>query len=130
MPQSADEPYFLAVSYSAAHTPLQQIPQVFGTAGIGVTTSSSLDCSDSIDQRALQKAIISFMSEEIGRVLVESGLMARTGAGGSLELTAKGANTLIVILGDNGTLGYSVNCPLIPLAPRGRSIKPAFRYHS
>ena len=118
--RSADEPYFLAVSYSAAHTPLQQIPQVFGTGGIGVTTSSSLDCSDSIDQRALQKAIISFMSEEIGRVLVESGLMARTGAGGSLELTAKGANTLIVILGDNGTLGYSVNLPFDPTRAKGQ----------
>ena len=118
--QSANEPYFLAVSYSAAHTPLQQIPQVFGTAGIGVTTDSSLDCTDSTDQRALQKAIISFLSEEIGRVLTESGLMARTGAGGSLELTAKGANTLIVILGDNGTLGYSVNAPFDPTRAKGQ----------
>lgn len=118
--QSANEPYFLAVSYSAAHTPLQQIPQVFGTAGIGVTTGSSLDCTDSTDQRALQKAIISFLSEEIGRVLTESGLMARTGAGGSLELTAKGANTLIVILGDNGTLGYSVNAPFDPTRAKGQ----------
>ena len=118
--QSANEPYFLAVSYSAAHTPLQQIPQVFGTAGIGVTTSSSLDCTDSTDQRALQKAVISFLSEEIGRVLTESGLMARTGAGGSLELTAKGANTLIVILGDNGTLGYSVNAPFDPTRAKGQ----------
>ena len=118
--QSANEPYFLAVSYSAAHTPLQQIPQVFGTAGIGVTTSSSLDCTDSTDQRALQKAIISFLSEEIGRVLTESGLMARTGAGGSLELSAEGANTLIMILGDNGTLGYSVNAPFDPTRAKGQ----------
>jgi len=118
--RSADEPYFLAVSYSAAHTPLQQIPQVFGTGDIGVSTSSSLDCADSVDQRALQKAIISFMSEEIGRVLIESGLMAKTGAGGSLELTAKGSNTLIVILGDNGTLGYSVNAPFDPTRAKGQ----------
>jgi len=118
--RAADEPYFLAVSYSAAHTPLQQIPQVFGTTGIGVVTSSSLDCTDSIDQRALQKAIISFMSEEIGRVLFESGLMARTGVGGALELTAKGANTMIVILGDNGTLGYSVNAPFDPTRAKGQ----------
>ena len=60
------------------------------------------------------------MSEEIGRVLVESGLMARTGAGGSLELTAEGANTLIVILGDNGTLGYSVNLPFDPTRAKGQ----------
>jgi len=118
--QNSDQPYFLAVSYSAAHTPLQQIPQTFGAAGIGVTTSSSFDCSNSIDQRSLQKSIISVMSEEIGRVLLESGLMTRSGPGDSLELTAAGAKTLIVIFGDNGTLGYSVNLPFDPTRAKGQ----------
>ena len=116
----SDDPYFLAVSYSAAHTPLQQIPQIGVTAVTGVTTSSSLDCNDSIAQRGIQKAIISHMSEEIGRVLVESGLMSRTGPGNSLQLTAEGENTLIVIMGDNGTLGYSVNVPFDPTRAKGQ----------
>ena len=113
------DPYFLAVSFSSAHTPLQQIPQVFGDTGIGVTTSSSLDCTDSTAQRGMQKAMISFMSEEIGRVLVESGLMSRTGPGNSLQLTAEAENTLIVIMGDNGTLGFSVNLPFDPTRAKG-----------
>ncbi|MEK9877953.1 MAG: sulfatase-like hydrolase/transferase, partial [Betaproteobacteria bacterium] len=38
----------------------------------------------------------------------------------TLALTAAGSNTLIIIVGDNGTLGYSVNLPFDPTRAKGQ----------
>ena len=118
--QSGETPWFLTVSLSAVHTPLQQVPQRFSPA---FDTPSSLDCTDLVDQRALQKSMLSVLSEEIGRVLTETGLMAPTGPGGALEPTAAADDTVIIIAGDNGTLATMVNLPFDPTRAKGTAFQ-------
>lgn len=118
--QSDETPWFLTLSLSAVHTPLQQVPQRFSPA---FDTPSSLDCNNLVDQRALQKSMLSVVSEEIGRVLTETGLMAPTGPGGALEPTAAADNTVIIIAGDNGTLATMVNLPFDPTRAKGTAFQ-------
>lgn len=110
------DPWFMTLSFSAAHTPLQQVPQ--GLLAVDATPSG-LDCTLPVQQRVLQKGIISAISHEIGRVLIETGLMAATGSGGELELTPAAADTIIIIAGDNGSLGPMVDLPFDPTRAKG-----------
>ncbi len=47
------------------------------------------------------------MDTEFGRLMVETGLATRN-PDGSLAYDPKASNTVIVIVGDNGSLGYAV----------------------
>jgi hypothetical protein len=58
------------------------------------------------------------MDTEFGRILVETGLAFR-GKDGELIYDPKASNTMIVIVGDNGTLGGSVKLPFNPNLAKG-----------
>jgi hypothetical protein len=73
-------------------------------------TGDSLGCTGLAEQRDLQNRMIEAMDTEVGRLLVETGL-ARRSPDGTLAYTPAASNTMIVIVGDNGTLGTMVKLP-------------------
>jgi hypothetical protein len=113
--QSADAPWMATVSYSSAHSPFQQAPASLLPAAS--VPASGLDCTDVNDQRVISNQMIESMDTEIGRVLVEAGIATITD--GVLEFTPEHANTMIVLLGDNGTYAPVVKGPFDPERAKG-----------
>lgn len=106
--QPANQPWMATVSFASDHTPLMQPPaDLPSAAGDGV---SSLNCSDSQDQRVLSNLMIESLDAEVGRLLVETGLATRD-AEGQLSYAPDQTRTMVVILGDNGSLGSTVKEP-------------------
>lgn len=104
-----DSAWMATVSYSAAHTPYQQPPtSLLSTLA---TPTDSFDCLGSTaDQRVLSNQMIEAMDAEIGRVLVATGIATR-GQNGRLDYDPARTDTMIVIMGDNGTYGPGVKAP-------------------
>ena len=111
------KPWMATVSFSAAHTPLQQPPGKLVPIS-GGAAKDTLDCTDIAQGRVLQNQMTEAMDTEFGRILVETGL-ARRGADGRLQYDPKAANTVIVITGDNGSLGFSVKLPFTAQLAKG-----------
>lgn len=108
----SDAPWMATISYSAAHTPYQQPPTALLPRDSVQT--GGFDCLGSDgDQRVLSNQMIESMDAEIGRVLVQTGLATRT-RNGALRFDLDRSNTMIVILGDNGTYGTGVKAPFNP----------------
>lgn len=106
--RSPSKPWMATVSYSAAHTPWQQPPgSLFKNHDALI---DGADCEGSIAGRVIQNKMTEAMDTEFGRLLVETGL-AKRGDDGSLVYDPKASNTVIVIVGDNGTLGSAVKLP-------------------
>ena len=112
----SNKPWMATVSFSSAHTPLQQAP--IGLAPNAGAAADALDCKNSTQQRLIQNQMTEAMDTEFGRILVETGLASR-GRDGKLIYDPKASNTMIVIVGDNGTLGGSVKLPFNPNLAKG-----------
>ncbi len=104
----AGKPWMATVSFAAAHTPLMQPP--VDTSSPATVASSGLDCTEVVAQRELSNLVIESMDREIGRLLVGAGV-ARRATDGTLVYTPEGANTMVIIVGDNGSLGTTVKPP-------------------
>jgi hypothetical protein len=113
--QPPSQPWMASVSFASAHTPVMQPPVNEEPAG---TKSSKLDCSNLADQRTLTNLMISSLDAGVSRLLVETGL-ATMGAGGKLVYSPTMTNTMVVIVGDNGSLGNSVKSPFDPTRAKG-----------
>jgi hypothetical protein len=106
-------PWMATVSFSIDHTPLQPPPGAL----VSPQTRAKLqaigagnDCSTLPALRELSNAMIEAMDTEFGRLLVETGLATRDHDGNLVyDPTAK--NTVIVIVGDNGSLAQTVKPP-------------------
>jgi hypothetical protein len=72
--------------------------------------SSDLDCSNSVVQRELSNLMIESLDAELGRLLVQTGL-AQRGKDASLIYEPGRTDTMVIILGDNGSLGTTVKEP-------------------
>ncbi|NYT78656.1 sulfatase-like hydrolase/transferase [Alcaligenaceae bacterium] len=107
--RAADKPWMATVSYSAAHTPWQQPPRSL-FSGQEPPNSEDWDCTNPILGRGIQNQMTEAMDTEFGRLLVETGLASRN-QDGSLNYDPKATNTVIVIVGDNGSLGTAVKRP-------------------
>jgi len=106
--RAATKPWMATVSFSSPHTPVQQAPgNLTPLSGAG---SDNLDCKNMLDQRILQNQMTEAMDSEFGRLMVETGLATRN-PDGTLAYDPAASNTMIVIVGDNGTLGNSVKLP-------------------
>ena len=114
--RSGNKPWMATVSFSSAHTPLQQAP--IGLAPNAGAAADALDCKNSTQQRLIQNQMTEAMDTEFGRLLVETGLASR-GKDGKLVYDPKAKNTMIIIVGDNGTLGGSVKLPFNPKLAKG-----------
>ena len=105
--------WMATVSYSAAHTPYQAPPPSL-LPDASLPTGAFNCLSSEPDQRVLSNQMIEAMDAEIGRVLVETGVATRT-ASGALRYDGARSDTMIVIMGDNGTYAPGVKAPFDPL---------------
>lgn len=105
---SINKPWMATLSFTAPHTPMQQAPKNLVSSVVG--GANNLDCKNTVDWRILQNQMIEAMDTEFGRLMVETGLATRN-QDGSLKYNPAATNTMIVIVGDNGTLGNTVKLP-------------------
>jgi arylsulfatase A-like enzyme len=106
----ARRPWMATVSYDAIHTPYQAPPDELIPAGFQWPEHVSEDCTSFEAVRILSNLMLEAMDKEIGRLLVSTGL-ATYGVDGALIYTPEGTNTMVVIVGDNGTYFSSVKYP-------------------
>jgi len=106
--RTPNQPWMATVSFASIHAPLIQPP--VDAASSASIASSDFDCSNIPVQRVLQNLMMETMDLEIGRLLVAIGL-ASYDSEGSLVYAPESTNTMVIILGDNGTLGTTVKFP-------------------
>ncbi len=116
--QPKHQPWMASVSFSSAHTPVMQPPQQLLTSDPAATSSLGCASSMALEQRVLTNLMIEALDTEFARLLVSTGL-ARRGHDGRLIYNPNNNDTMIVILGDNGTLGGSVKQPFDPSRAKG-----------
>ncbi|TEA77721.1 sulfatase-like hydrolase/transferase [Allopusillimonas ginsengisoli] len=114
--QAPDQPWMLSLGYSAIHTPVQPPPVSLLPAGS--TETGTYTCTDAQEQRVLTNQMLEAMDKEIGRLLVETGL-ARHNDDGTLDYRPEDTNTVVIIIGDNGTYAPSVKAPFNPTRAKG-----------
>ena len=116
--QPANQPWMATVSFATDHTPLQ--PPPYHLVPGDSKDVSGVDCADSSNWPELSNQMIEAMDKEIGRLLVSTGL-ATYGQEGTLVYDPKATDTMIVVVGDNGTLGNVVKAPFDPTRAKGTS---------
>ena len=113
-----DAPWMATVSFSADHTPLQPPPGHLLSpatrqklaATLGAPGNLGTDCTNMAVQRILSDAMIEAMDTELSRLMTSTGL-ARKDNAGQLIYEPERTNTMIVIVGDNGSFGTTVKVP-------------------
>lgn len=119
--QPADQPWMLSLGYSAVHAPLQPPPTTL-LPQHSVDTSG-FNCTDAAQQRVLANQVLEAVDAELGRLMVETGLAQRR-PDGSLDYRPHETNTMIVIMGDNGTYAPTVKAPFNPTRSKGWVYQP------
>ena len=114
--QPGGKPWMATVSFASAHTPLMQPP--LSLLPPGTDPGNGLDCKNEDDQRVLMNQMVTALDTELGRLLVDTKI-ARRGKDGSLQYDPSKSDTMIVLVGDNGTLGYVVKQPFDPERAKG-----------
>ena len=114
--QPPETPWMATLSYSAAHLPAQQAPKAL--LPLDSIDSSQFDCTELIDLRIVYTQMIEAMDQEIGRTLVELGLATRT-ADGRLDYHPDATNTMVIVVGDNGSYLNTVRLPFDPDRGKG-----------
>ena len=106
-------PWMATVSYSSVHTPLQQTPpgMDYGTAA----STQGVPCVDGTagDNWKLMNSMIEATDNALAQVLVETGVMFAN-PDGSYTYN-KDSNTVVILMGDNGSYGPTVRLPFNPL---------------
>lgn len=114
--QPAGTPWMATLSFGAAHTPYQPAPRPLVYTG---STALANDCSDSsTDSRALMTQMVEALDKELGRVLVETGIATPTRNGGFIY-DPKKSNTMVIVIGDNGSYASNVRLPFDPANSKG-----------
>ena len=109
--RAPDQPWMAAVNFASVHTPLIQPPvDASSPASSANSASSDLDCGNIGAQRVIQNLMTETLDLEIGRLLVAIGLASYDPEGG-LVYAPQSTDTMVILLGDNGSLGFSVKLP-------------------
>lgn len=117
--QPGDKPWMMSLGYSAIHAPLQ-VPPLALIAHDTPGRNDNLVCSPAsdvegapgqiigmVDDHLVSNLMVEAMDREIGRLLVEIGLADWNGDG-TLDYDPARTNTVVVVMGDNGTYVNSV----------------------
>jgi len=110
--------WMTTVSFAADHTPIVPPPYKLLSADSQSVDVNGLDCSTA--QATLSNQMIEAMDSEIGRLLVSIGLATRN-SDGTLNYKPENTNTMVIIVGDNGTLGSVVKTPFDVSRAKGTS---------
>jgi hypothetical protein len=114
--EPARQRWMATVAYPSIHTPYQQAPASLLPAGS--TDLSGTVCNNLAAAGAIGDQMLSAMDKEIGRLLVGAGV-ASYDAQGNLAFEPSAADTMVVIIGDNGTYAPSVRAPFDPTRSKG-----------
>ncbi len=104
-------PWMATVSYSSAHTPYQQPPTAL--LPLASVDTNGFNCTAEGQLRVLSNQMIESLDKELGRVMVEVGLATRK-PNGELDYHPETTNTMVIIIGDNGTFAPGVKAPFDP----------------
>jgi hypothetical protein len=107
--QDGTAPWFCAMTFTASHTPLQPAPTT-----LPYTDQPIPGCSLPDEVVGARRAFVEMseaMDRETGRMLTELGLGSYDAAGNFTLGDPAESNTWIIVLGDNGSLGYTVMPP-------------------
>jgi arylsulfatase A-like enzyme len=107
--QPANRPWMATVSYASIHSPYQQAPQSLTP---GEQDLSGVHCTGGSigETRTLSNQMLEAMDTEIGRLLVRTRIATRR-VDGTLDYDPSASNTMVIIIGDNGTYAPSVKAP-------------------
>ena len=106
--QPAVQPWMATASYALIHSPYQQAPQDLSP---GEPDLGALSCTNNLaDTRILSNQMVEALDTEIGSLLVKTGIATQS-ADGTLQYDPQKSNTMVIIIGDNGTYGPSVKLP-------------------
>jgi len=120
--QGGDKPWMMTLGYSAVHTPLQLPPKTLLSddtlgrsdpfvcwPGSEAENAPSVPgtVADLVNPRLLTNLMAEAMDKEIGRLLVELDLATWNGDG-TIDYRPERTDTVVVVMGDNGTYVNSV----------------------
>lgn len=118
--QNAKQPWMATVSFATDHTPLIQPPIDQLPTGSIDTNGFNCKSADINELKILSDQMITAMDHEVGRLLVELGLASQR-PDGTLDYQPEKTNTMVVLVGDNGSLGGTVKHPFDPSRAKGTS---------
>ena len=113
--------WMTTLSFAQDHTPYQQPPasllpqHEIDSTGFACTGNQPRNTAA---LRIISNQMIEAMDHEIGDVLVKTGL-AINNPDGSLDYHPENTNTMVVIIGDNGTFAPGVKVPFDPNRAKG-----------
>lgn len=108
-------PWFATVSTATVHTPMQAPP--VSTLPDDALDANGADLSTIDGSLLIANQMIQAMDHELGRLLVSTGLARKSGQ--TIVSTAALANTVIIYVNDNGSLGSQVRQPFDPYRSKG-----------
>jgi arylsulfatase A-like enzyme len=123
---NAGRPWMCTVSYNCVHTPYQHPPSELYPPGFTWPSNIPGDSTGLAAQRVLGDLMIEAMDQEIGRLLVSTGL-AQRGSSGELVYRPEATNTMIIIAGDNGTNFSLAKLPYDPGRSKGTPYETGVR---
>jgi len=107
--------WMVTAAYPQIHAPYQQAPRALASAGS--PDLGNVDCTPNIkgseglaNYHLLSNQMLESVDAEIGRLLVQTGL-ATYNADGSLNYQPEKTDTMVIIVGDNGTFSPGVKLP-------------------
>jgi hypothetical protein len=107
------KPWMSTVAFANDHTPYQQAPgyllpgPTVDSTGFSCTGNSPTNFAAT---RVLSNQMIEAMDTEIGNLMVSTGIAQRN-SNGTLDYHPEQTNTMVIIVGDNGTFGPGVKEP-------------------
>jgi hypothetical protein len=119
--KNANKNWMVTVAYPQIHTPYQQVPESLlapGSPALGNLNCTGNILSNLVAYHLLSNQLLESMDTEIGRLLVQTGL-ASYNSDGSLNYQPQNTNTMVVLIGDNGTYAFGVKPPFDPSRAKG-----------
>ena len=113
--QNRGRPWFATVSTATVHTPMQAPP--VSTLPDDALDSNGADLGTIGGSFLIANQMIQAMDHELGRLLLSTGLARKSGQ--RIVSTAALANTVIIYVNDNGSLGSQVRQPFDPYRAKG-----------
>jgi arylsulfatase A-like enzyme len=109
--QHHNRPWLAFVTHSASHTPIQPPPPTLSTPGL---MEPECNISNLIgDYRIQFKRMCEAVDRSVGEMLIELGLATEKNGEFALK-DPRQTNTMIIVFGDNGSLGQTVLPPFAP----------------
>jgi arylsulfatase A-like enzyme len=112
------KPWMLTVSYNSIHTPYQQPPTNLWPPGFSWPADVPEGGTNDDTIKVISDLMLYALDQEIGRLVVGLGLASRS-PDGQLDYHPENTDTMIVVVGDNGTFYPGVNAPYDPLRSKG-----------